>query len=68
MASWLAQPRLDEATVKRLEKCRDTLAAKNRPFTPKLDDGDLRLWRLFILSRSANPGGDVKWVPGGGAA
>ncbi|WP_250027432.1 cob(I)yrinic acid a,c-diamide adenosyltransferase [Paractinoplanes maris] len=23
---------------------------------------------LFILSRVANPGGDVKWVPGGGAA
>nr|WP_221375858.1 cob(I)yrinic acid a,c-diamide adenosyltransferase [Actinoplanes polyasparticus] len=23
---------------------------------------------LFILSRTANPGGDVKWVPGGGAA
>ncbi|GAB2573656.1 cob(I)yrinic acid a,c-diamide adenosyltransferase [Paractinoplanes abujensis] len=23
---------------------------------------------LFILSRIANPGGDVKWVPGGGAA
>ena len=23
---------------------------------------------LFILSRAANPGGDVKWVPGGGAA
>src|SRR4051794_29638075 len=22
---------------------------------------------LFILSRTANPGGDVKWVPGGGA-
>jgi cob(I)alamin adenosyltransferase len=22
---------------------------------------------LFILSRSANPGGDVKWVPGGGS-
>lgn len=22
---------------------------------------------LFILSRAANPGGDVKWVPGGGA-
>jgi cob(I)alamin adenosyltransferase len=21
---------------------------------------------LFILSRTANPGGDVKWVPGGG--
>jgi cob(I)alamin adenosyltransferase len=21
---------------------------------------------LFILSRVANPGGDVKWVPGGG--
>jgi cob(I)alamin adenosyltransferase len=23
---------------------------------------------LFILSRTANPNGDVKWVPGGGAA
>jgi cob(I)alamin adenosyltransferase len=23
---------------------------------------------LFILSRVANPGGDVKWVPGGGSA
>ncbi|MBU2661975.1 cob(I)yrinic acid a,c-diamide adenosyltransferase [Actinoplanes bogorensis] len=23
---------------------------------------------LFILSRTANPGGDVKWVPGGGTA
>jgi cob(I)alamin adenosyltransferase len=22
---------------------------------------------LFILSRTANPNGDVKWVPGGGA-
>jgi cob(I)alamin adenosyltransferase len=22
---------------------------------------------LFILARSANPGGDVKWVPGGSA-
>ena len=23
---------------------------------------------LFILSRVANPGGDVKWVPGGGGS